>query len=217
MALFISIILISVGLLLVGIGGNAWSRGGYDNVKLAGWWGIAGYLVFGFGAWFTYYSYVIKPARASVGPVEEPVTSKRPVLAVEGATLKKLPDGRGYVDIIVRNSGDALARNAIVHLSIAGIPVTEDNARDCPEPEKGQLETMPSVGVFGINERRSAGTGVILSAQDIASIVQQKTRLYVHLLSNYEGERNGYVLEFYARYDPITDGFKECQIHNTGT
>jgi hypothetical protein len=79
MALFVSIVLISVGLTLVGIGGNAWSRGGYSNVVLAGWWGIAGYLFFGFGAWFTYYSYVIKPAKTA--------TEARPA-------------GRGYLSIL---------------------------------------------------------------------------------------------------------------------
>jgi hypothetical protein len=213
MALFVSIILLAIGLAFIGIGGNAWSKGGYSNVMLAMWWGIAGYLVFGFGAWFTYYAYVIKPAKAA--HISRLAPGDRPTLRVESTVLKKLPDGRGFVEVTVRNSGHADAPNATVNTTIWGVPVQEGSAHLCPEPHQAPIETMPSVGLIGVGERRSGGTGVILTKEQMSSVADKKTRLYVYMVSKY-GAKDEYFLEFYARYDPETGYFHDCPAHNDG-
>ena len=73
MSLFISIMFLVVASILASVAGNAWAKGGYHNAVVAMWWGIAAFLVLGVGALFTYYAYVIKPAK--VEAVQRPAKS----------------------------------------------------------------------------------------------------------------------------------------------
>jgi hypothetical protein len=55
----------SSGLLLIGLAINYHTKGGHDSVKLALFWGVIGYALFGVGLYFAYHEYVVKPARAA--------------------------------------------------------------------------------------------------------------------------------------------------------
>jgi hypothetical protein len=153
----------------------------------------------------------------SLWPKEQTADAQiRPLLAVEGARLVKLPDGRGHVEITVRNSGQEAAQKATVYTSVWGTPIEED--RECSEPKEAPLETMASVAVIGIGERRQGGTGVILTKEQIVNIEKGVTRLYVYLISSYEGLSGGsYSLRYYGRYDAVTHAFHDCPTHNEST
>jgi hypothetical protein len=218
----------SVGLVFIGIAINYHTKGGYDAAKLALLWGIIGFGLFGVGLYFAYYEYVVKPARAAERAKHkaeaeralpfDTTASIRPLLALETARFVKLADGRGHVEVTVRNSGQDAAKNATVYTSIWGTPIEKTKDRECPDPLQAPLETMPSIGVFGIGERKSGGTGVILTKEQVANIEKGQTRLFVYLIANYEGLSGGsYLLKYYGRYDSVIHTFHDCPTHNDST
>ena len=143
---------------------------------------------------------------------------ERPLLAVESTTLRNLADGRGFVEVAVRNAGNIEARTATVNTTLWGRSTEEDDGRGCPEPKQAPPETMQSVENFGVNTVRLSGSGVILTKEQMLNIAQQKTRLYVYLVSEYGGRSDRrYTLEYYARYDPVTGSFQVCPGHNSAS
>ncbi|MGH9904918.1 MAG: hypothetical protein ACRD8U_04945 [Pyrinomonadaceae bacterium] len=71
--------------------------------------------------------------------------AKRPVLAVEGAKLVKLQDGRGYVEVIVRNSGQEVASFATVHTG----RLKADDVTNCCVRRKSRESKALGPALFG--------------------------------------------------------------------
>lgn len=140
----------------------------------------------------------------------------RPSLTVERAKLVRLEDGRGYVEVRVMNSGQDVAQNATSDITLWGVP-TEDDGRECPEPQQAPMTTMQSAGPIGIGQITGSGTGIIFTPEQVTNIEQGKIRLYVHLVSTYEGSIGKYSMEFYGRYDHVARNFQECSKHNKAT
>ncbi|MGH9905591.1 MAG: hypothetical protein ACRD8U_08425 [Pyrinomonadaceae bacterium] len=111
--------------------------------------------------------------------------------------------------------------NCIVYFpasNVRGIPIEENKGRECPEPQQGPLETMQSVGLIGVGERRSSGTGVILTREQIANVEEGATQLYVYLVSKYNGLfGEPYSLKYYGKYSAVTGHFQDCPTHNEAT
>jgi len=59
---FISLLFIAAFGIPLGIAIASWQKGGYDNFKVALWWGMTAYVMLGVGLFFSYYYYVIGPA-----------------------------------------------------------------------------------------------------------------------------------------------------------
>lgn len=60
---FLSVILFVVASILAAIAIASWQKGGHRNYWIAFGWGMAAYVLLGFATFFTYYFYVIKPAK----------------------------------------------------------------------------------------------------------------------------------------------------------
>jgi len=149
MGIFMSTVLIGVGLLFIGIGANAWARGGYGNAVLAAYWGIAGYLVFGIGAGVTYYSYVIRPAKAAIRNTQQSQTQGEP-FSVNVVTAL------GRDDRLLRSAGFWLSYGKIcspIHRMLF-VQITN-------------MQTVPSViATYRVEVQKSDGTWIKLTRMD---------------------------------------------------
>ena len=75
---FIAFLFIAAFTVPFGIAATVWAKQGYQNIKLALWWGIIGYLMLGVALVFGYYYYVIKPVKQT--QTEDANASAHPVL-----------------------------------------------------------------------------------------------------------------------------------------
>ena len=209
----LDILIYSCGALVV-VGGLCLSylgvSGSLHNQRMLALWVLYLTLFFVLTGAFLYFYQNLQKSLAN-----EP-ERERPLLAVESTALRNLADGRGFVEVAVRNAGNVEAHTATVNTTLWGRSTEEDDGRGCPEPKQAPPETMQSVENFGVNTVRLSGSGVILTKEQMLNIAQQKTRLYVYLVSEYGGRSDRrYTLEYYARYDPVTGSFQVCPGHNS--
>lgn len=106
---FLSVIIFIIATILTSIAIAVWQKGGYRNYWIAFGWGIAAYVMLGVGAFFTYYYYVIKPAKAVATRIQ-PVITERPELFTAFAQMDSFVAGKPNTGrVAIKNTGKATA------------------------------------------------------------------------------------------------------------
>jgi hypothetical protein len=210
---FLAIAFGSLGCILIGLAINYHTKGGYHAVKLALLWGIIGYALFGVGLYFTYYEYVIKPARATErarqkAEAERVLSLERPELFVEHTTPDRIVAGQPVrMHLIVRNRGKMTAHK----VRIGATHGLFKSAFDGPLIYNTiPADVSPSIGADAGFEYISISSWIV-KRQHLVDLQAGKIRLFHYGKGTYEDEAGKeFVLQFCAMYEPSVSTVVMC-------
>jgi hypothetical protein len=221
---FLSILFLVVASVFAGIAVASWQKGGYRNYWIAFEWGIAAYVLLGIGAFFTYYYYVIRPARDAIDTTQgiagaadqSHTTVNRAYLAYKEAQITDFVVGkRPIIQYRIENTGRTPAFNVVtqIHAELRRTPLPDNFELEPPE----KIESVSVLPAGGGTWTRTVGNTPV-TQKDVDDLKSGSTVLYILGRATYtDAFQNAQTLRLCVRYNPLYGTFEMCPQHNTST
>lgn len=192
MSAFLSIIFLVVVGIVAGIAISNWQKGSY---WAAFFWGLAAYLLFGVGIFFTYYSYVIIPARQAT-PTE------RPDLFFVQIKTESFRVGEPIVCwAAIKNGGRIAAHNISLVPNIALQLSTFDGPL---KYHAGADEDVhPNLSPSAEHIILCNSGDIVMTQERIDAVISGRAQVFFYGKGRYEDETGReYTIDFCALYQP---------------
>jgi hypothetical protein len=208
MTIFLSVITLAAFAIPAGIAVANWQKGGVGNYWHAFGWGVVAYIFFGFGAAFTYYYAIIKPAKADQRA--QAALVERPELVVERTRIDPLtPETPVTFRLDIKNRSKRVTARQVKVLTMHAIVKTDEF--------KGPLvykshppERLFAIGPEASTSLMSASTWKITTEQ-ITDIHAGRTFLFHYGKGSYQGDDSKELtFDFCAMFEPSVGAVVGC-------